>query len=351
MIIALIIIGVVFGGVGFMIYVANPYEPSRIAVVIMAPGFGDMSKADNVLEGMDELAGDISVQYYMPAELPSTVTEAQDQLETLAASGRYDIIMAIGADIAPALQTAASNYPNQKFGMIGAEVMLDNVASAVFSVEQSAFLGGVVAAFLASDYEGQIGILAAREDDIELLPMIHGFIQGVEAANETYALDVEITDTRYIGSWNNSALAATLTTTMMQGINGVDVLFAPVRASMPGVREGALDANVPVGRIPLIIAAEGNQDYFGTADPDIPVDPSMITCSVLARTDLAFYDVVNKTMWNEFPSDETLHYNLMNGGVNITNFEYSTTYLPAELFDALLYYRDLIANNPNLVTP
>ena len=56
MLISLVIIVVIFGGVGAMIYVAAPYEPSNIAIVVMAPGFGDMSKADTVEEGMDELA-------------------------------------------------------------------------------------------------------------------------------------------------------------------------------------------------------------------------------------------------------------------------------------------------------
>jgi basic membrane protein A len=351
MIIALVIIGIVFGSVGTLIFVANPYEPSEIAVVLMEPGFGDMSAADNIQEGMDELAGDISVQYHIPDELPTTAAEARAILEDLATSGRFDIIMAIGAEMAPAVQTVATNFPNQKFGMIGVDIDLDNVASAIFAREQSGFLGGVVAAFLASDYEGEIGILAARPDDVELLPMINGFTQGVEAANETYNLNVEITDIRYVNSWNNSALAQTLTTSMMNGVAGVDVLFAPVRASMPGVREGALAANTPPGRIPLIIAAEGNQDYFGAADPDIPIDPSMITCSVLARTDLAFYDIVNHTLWDLFPGGEVLEYDIMNGGVNITNFEYSSTYIDDDILEALLYFRNYIANNPGFVTP
>jgi basic membrane lipoprotein Med (substrate-binding protein (PBP1-ABC) superfamily) len=277
--------------------------------------------------------------------------KAQTMLDDLASSGLYDLIMGIGADLAPALQTVASTHTTQKFGMIGAEVPLANVASATFTSEQSGFLGGVVAAFLASDYEGEIGILAARDDDLELEPLINGFIQGVEAANETYSLEVSITDIRYVNSWNNSDLAQTLTTSMLQGISGVDVLFAPVRASMPGVRQGALDVSMPPGRIPYIIAAEGNQDYFGAVDPDIPVDPSMITCSVLSRTDLAFYDIVNHTMWDEFPGGETLDYNLVNGGVNITEFEYSSTYITDEILDALDYYREYIANNPGFVTP
>ena len=62
-VISLVIIAIIFGGVGITIYLSAPYEPSRVAVVMMAPGFGDMSKADTVYEGMDSLAHDISVQY------------------------------------------------------------------------------------------------------------------------------------------------------------------------------------------------------------------------------------------------------------------------------------------------
>ena len=363
MIISLIIIGIIFGGVGTMILVANPYEPSKIAVVVMSPGFGDMSFADNVLEGMNELAGDISVQYYIPDELPTTVTEAQQELESLATLGIYDIILAIGAEMAPAVQTVATLHPTQKFGIIGADIPLDNVASSVFASEQSGFLGGVVAAFLASEqpyygsevgFEGEIGILAAQEDDPELLPMINGFIQGVQAANATYNLSVTITDINYIGSWNNTAQAQIITELMFG--SGISLIFTPVRASMPGVRAGMIAAEaafspLEIGRMPLVIAAEGDQDYFGTVDPDIPIAPSWIATSTLARTDLAFYDIVNKTMWNEFPGNELLEYNLMNGGVNITEFQYSSTYMTEEMIAALVFYRDWIVNNPSLVIP
>jgi basic membrane protein A len=275
----------------------------------------------------------------------------------LATTGLYDLIMAIGSDLAGAVEAVASNHPTQKFGMVGSDLSsYDNVASVVFSAEQAAFIGGVVAAFLASEYDGRIGVLAAMEGDIEIDPLINGFIQGVQASNATYTLDLTITEVRYIDGWNDTDQAEDDGFDMFNGTDGVDVLFAPIRASMPGLRSGALaatmvDGNSTTTRVPYIIAAEGNQDYFGTADPDIPVDPSMITCSVLSRTDLAFYDIVNRTMWDEFPGGELFEYNLMNGGVNITDFEYSTTYIGEDIRDAIEYYREYIANNPSFVTP
>ncbi len=365
MLVSLVIIAIIFGGVGAMIYVANPYEPSRIAIVVMAPGFGDMSKADTVREGMDELAGDISVQYYVPPTLPTSVAEAQDIIETLAATNLYDLIIGVGADMAPAIRTAATNFENQKFGIIGADVDLANVASSTFATEQSAFLGGVVAAFLANDqpyfgtdpYEGTIGILAAMEDDIELLPMINGFIQGVEAANATYDLNVSITTIEYLNSWNDTATAEGLTYTMFTQLN-LSIIFAPVRASMPGVRAGFIRAaaaqsfqQTQAGRMPLVIAAEGNQDYYGCEDPEIPVAPSYIATSALTRSDLALYNLVNSTLWDEFPGNQLAEYNLANNGVNITSFEYSSTYMPEDLAPALLYFQNLIINNVGYVVP
>ncbi|MFW9907941.1 MAG: hypothetical protein ACFFEF_05145, partial [Candidatus Thorarchaeota archaeon] len=53
---------------------------------------------------------------------------------------------------------------------------------------------------------------------------------------------------------------------------------------------------------------------------------------------------------NIFPANEVLEYNLTNGGVNITDFPYSSTYLPAELYEALDYYREWIRTNPGVIT-
>jgi basic membrane protein A len=364
MVISLVIIGIIFGSVGVAILLAAPYEPSRVAVVILAPGFGDMSKADTIYEGMDEIAGDVSVQFITPDPLPTTEQDARDYLETYASRANYyDLIIAVGEDLSDELQTVATNFPDQKFAMIGGNVNLDNVASATFASQEGAFIGGVVAAFAADDqrdqiegdnatHDAQIGILAAM-DDGEINVLVNGFIQGVEAANDTYDLNVTLADTVYLGSYNDSLAAEGAIYTMF-AVDSYSVVFAPVRASYPGVREGMLRAEETFGfgslRQPLVIAAEGNLDYFGTANPEIPVAPSWITTSVVDRTDMAIYEIVNQTLWDQFPGGELMEYNLANGGSNITGFEYSSTYVPDELEPAINTYIDQIGSGIIVVT-
>lgn len=350
-VISLVIIGIIFGGVGAAILFAAPYEPSRVAIVMMTPGFGDMSKADTIFEGMETIGHDISIQYFHPDPLPTSVSEAREDLEYYASApvGYYDLIIAVGQDLAPVLQTVATGHPDHKFAMIGAEVDLANVVSATFQSQEAAFLAGVVAAFMADDQrntinspnDAQIGILGAVDDEV-INVLIDGFIQGVQAANETYDLNVTLLEADYVGSWNNSLTAEGMIYTMFVA-DKVSVIFAPVRASYHGVREGATRAQATFGglemlRRPIVIAAEGNLDYFGTANPDIPVDPSWIVTSAYDRTDWAIYEMINKTLWDQFQGDQTLEYNLTNGGCNITDFTYSSTYVPVELEIALQTY-------------
>jgi len=157
----------------------------------------------------------------------------------------------------------------------------------------------------------------------------------------------------YLNSYNDSAAAEAAIITMFVD-ESYSVVFAPVRASYPGVRAGMLNADetFPFGshRQPLVIAAEGDLDYYGTANPDIPVDPSWITTSVLDHSDWAIYDIINQTLWNEFPGGEVLQYDLANGGCNITDFQYSSTYIPNDLVTVIRSYITQISSGTLIVT-
>ncbi len=363
MVISLVVIGIIFGGVGVMIMVAAPYQPSVVGVVLMAPGFGDMSMADTIEAGLHLLQSDSSVEYAFPDPLPTNVAGAQEWLTTFAKRSDIDLVIAVGSDLTSAVSNVAQLYPDKKFALIGGSVTLNNVASAEFESQEAAFLGGVVAAFVANSqpyfgttkHTGEIGILAAMQDR-EMTTLINGFIQGVEAANETYNLNVTLKDPVFLNSWNTSE--AQNKTYNMFVDDGMSIIFAPVRASYWAVRAGMLQAQnefvaniTQKFRMPLVIAAEGNLDYYGTANPEIPVAPSWITTSVWDRTDLAIYRVINLTLWNKFPSGEYIDYNLANGGVNITNFLYSSTYIPDALNSAIDSYTQLIVNGTIFVDP
>ncbi len=182
--------------------------------------------------------------------------------------------------------------------------------------------------------------MGSRVDDDSVRSMIHGFIQGVQFANNSFLSSLYkvrfVDDPFYIGSYNNSGLANRTAYSYYMD-DEVSLIFAPIRASIVGLRQAMDKANETLGdrfimpgnrtRMPLAIGAEANQDYYGNPDINVDSGPSWIVTSVVIQTDLAIYDIVNKTLWGDYNGSVNLHYNLENGGCNITEFEFSSTYM------------------------
>lgn len=358
MLTSLVIVIVIFGSVGAFLYVTNQYRPPQIAIVVLDPGFGDLSMADQAQIGMNQISGNFTVQYVIPSPYPKTAVEAETLMRSLASSGQYNLIVVIGQKLTSALNSTAAAYPHQKFAMIGGNVTLPNVACGIFHSEQAAFLAGVLAALLSAstNYTKVVGILASMSDDPAVTSLINGFVQGVIAANTTYVLNVTLAPTEYVGSYNNNSAAGNATFHLFTA-TGISVLFAPVRASIIGVRNGMLLANSTIlhlkHRMPLVIAADGNLDYYGCANILAPVAPSWIPTSVVPHIDWAVSWIINATLWNAFPDQNHRQsvYELANGGANVTAFSYSDTYIPANIFNIIRIYKDMIVNRTITVTP
>ncbi|MGY5871519.1 MAG: BMP family ABC transporter substrate-binding protein [Candidatus Thorarchaeota archaeon] len=312
---SVIIVVVVFSAVGGFIFMTNPYVPAKIAVVVTEPGFGDLSMADQVLTGLHELGGDIVVDYeYFTA---ADIAEAQTILED--SSDNFDLIIVIGGELAGILDTVADLHPNQKYAFIGGEVIADNVYSTTFKLHEGAFLAGVLAARVSIGDENRtatsvVGIIASVETDPTIQAMIAGFKQGFYHANNTWNLTITLLPEQYVGSYNDSATAETLATEMFNPFGGAaSIIFAPVRASMGGIRDAMLYANATWfgnnSAQPLVIAAEGDQDYLGLPNTQTRSGNSWIITSVVPRSDHAVYQVINSTLWGNFEG-ATLVYDL-----------------------------------------
>jgi len=260
---SLVIIVIVFGAVGGILLISNPFEPNSVVLVCLAPGRGDMSVTDNAWEGMRDIAPHMALDITMPKEFPETAAEALVLLEGYAATGRYELIVVLGDELTATVETVAEAFPTQRFALVGGQADVDNIVSATFAIEEAAFLGGLLAAFLAANDEDRqnIGIIQAVSGDPDIDAMVDGFLMGVEAANSTHNLNVSLVDIWTINSYNNSALARTYVSSAFT-VHHVSILFTPVRASMPGVRLGMEDANQSLlywqNRMPLVIAAEMN---------------------------------------------------------------------------------------------
>ncbi|MFW9956626.1 MAG: BMP family protein [Candidatus Odinarchaeota archaeon] len=359
---SVVIVVLVFSGVGSYVFLTNQYVPPDVAVVAVDPGFGDLSMADQVDLGLHELAGDVVVNYeYRTAE---NQADAQTILEELASSGTYELIIAIGGDLVEEIQAVASNHLTQRFALIGGSVSASNVISATFSLQEAAFLAGALAAYVSVGNEnrsGIVGIIGSVQTNPAVQHLVAGFKQGLIYANTTHNLNVTLLPDRYVGSFNDSDEASTLAYGMFNPYNpngNATVIFAPVRASMLGIREAMVQANASwfddiTGREPFIIAAEGDQDYLGLPDINTRSGYSWVLTSVVPRSDLAVYRIINATMWDDFSalqSSSPLIYDLANGGVNLTRFEFINAFwLTTDILDELGVYRAMILNGSIVV--
>lgn len=345
---------IVFSAVGGIIFMTNQYAPSNIAVVVLEPGFGDYSMADQAFEGLSEV--DVIFSYSL--EVAEDAAAALTYMEGIAAAGQHDLIVAIGDGLADAVTSAASTYTNQKFALIGGvpSLALDNVASATFSQEQAAFLAGSIAAFMSSTRSRTVGILGSVEGDPTVETLIAGFVHGFNHANSTYNLNVELLPINYVGSYNDSSTADSMTYQMFNPLLGnASVVFAPVRASILGVRNAMERANESwfwdmTNREPFVIAAEGNQDYLGNPNIEIRTGPSWIVTSVIPRTDIAVSRFINATLWFAFPGGVTDPYTLANIGVDLSEMEFRrSTWVTDYMLNVTADYRNAIVNGSIIV--
>ena len=360
---SVIIVIIVFSAVGGIVFLSNQYVPSNIAVVVLDPGFGDRSMVDQAIEGLNQV--DVVVNWDF--RVATDAANARDIMESIAAAGQHDLIVAIGNRLTGSVTDAAGTYPNQKFALIGGEpsLALNNVVSATFAQQDAAFLAGSIAAFLATGHvnrSGIVGILGSVEADTTVEGLIAGFIHGVEHANATYNLNVRLLPTDYVGSYNDSETAFTKAYGMFHPITGnATVIFAPVRASIMGVRTAMELANSShysdiTGREPFVVAAEGDQSYLGNPIIDIATGPSWIVTSVVPRTDIAVARIINATLWFEFPSGQSFLYNLSlqtedERGVDLSDLQQfrDSTWVTDFMLNVTTDYRAAILNGSIIV--
>jgi len=284
----------------------NQYVPSRIAVVVIDPGYGDRSFIDQAVEGLYET--EVVVDYDLI--VADDVDDLQSTINGISVEGNHDLIIVIGtqAGLATAVDTVAANHVYQKFGFIGGFVNRDNVASATFENDQAAFLAGALAAHLAVDNvnrTGIVGIIGSVSTDPTVIELIDGFIQGLNYANQTLG-NVSLLPIQYVGSYNDSTTADVYARNMWNpNLGNASVIFAPVRASIMGIRSAMEYANVTwfcniTNREPFVIGAEADQRYLGNPNIAIRSGPSWIVTSVVPRSDLAAVRIINATLWDRF---------------------------------------------------
>lgn len=208
----------------------------KIGVVYTTAGLGDNNFNDMVNSGLEKAKADLKITYDYSE--PSSNGEVVTMLRDFAQTGEYDLVLALGADSASALEQVAGEYPKQNFTIIDTVVALDNVSSISKNGADQSFLCGVLAGYLTKEEgfdkinaDNKIGAIMGL--DIPLLnSVVAGFTAGAKYANP----DVEVIAS-YVGSFNDPAKAKEMADSMYK--QGADIILQGAGGSGMGVFNAA----------------------------------------------------------------------------------------------------------------
>jgi len=246
---------------------------------------------------------------------PGDPTSIEPAMRAFAEHG-YSLVIGIGFDEAPIIESVAKDYPNLNFAIVDGLIGLPNVASLIFKEHEGSYLVGMIAAMTSKS--GTLGFLGGMD-----IPLIHKFEVGFEEGARAINPNVRIIP-NYIGvtatAWNDPVKGKELASTQIE--KGADVIFTA--AGNSGL--GAFDAVEQYGKDDrgraqkFAIGVDSNQNW---------VKPGYVLTSMVKRVDNAVYQIVRDRVEGR-PLSGVHVYGLDNEGIGYAVDEFNKDLLSAD---------------------
>lgn len=293
----------------------------RVGIVFSTGGLGDLSFNDSALRGLQKAKEELSVSFQFIE--PRGVDNLAEHLKAFAQED-YDLVFAVGFQLAPALEQVAQDFPHISFAIVDSVVPAPNVASLIFREQDGSFLVGVLAGMMT--HGNIVGFVGGMEVPI-IARFQRGFEQGVAFANADARVLVD-----YTGSFQAPAFGQELA--ISQNKRGADIVYHASGASGIGV----------------IHAAEENGFYaIGVDSVQDHLAPGTVLTSMVKRVDVAVYDTIRSLVEGNFQPGER-HFGLAEGGVGTSDFQYTRDIIPQAVLDALESAKEKIISGEIVVT-
>ena len=251
-------------------------------VYVLIRDRGDLSYWDSMAEGGDRAVTDYADRANV--HVTETTADVQANLSAMyeAADAGADLIIT-ASDFKDNVVTVANEYPDIAFTIIS-ENILDqctngNVYGIDFATSQAAYLGGIVAADIASQGNNTIGFIGGMDESLPIQEYFWGYIQGAKAYNP----DVKIVY-NYVGAWNDPDTAKTQAMTQYNDA-GADVIFACAGGSGNGVHNAAGETGK------YVLGVDSDQSLQYTEDPTIQ---ERFATSVIKEVGNAIYNIIGQ---------------------------------------------------------
>ena len=280
----------------------NEYSVSMITDVA---GVNDHSFNQSAWEGLQRAEKELGVKVkYLESKQDADYTT---NVETLV-DEETDLIIGVGAKLAPIIEKAAKDYPEQKFVIVDEtyENIPENVETIVFNAEQSAFLVGLIAAKMTKT--NNVGFIGGM-DISPINTYKYGYMAGVKTANKGCTIQ-----TQYANSFSDQAKGKAIANQMIS--NKADVIFTA-------------GGDVGTGSIEAI--KEANKYAIGVDRDQSDLAPNNVLTSAIKRVDIGVYETVKSFINNEFKGGTSVVYGLKEGAVGIADT--TSNLVPKDILD------------------
>lgn len=266
-------------------------EEYSIAMITDVAGVNDHSFNQSAWEGLKKAEKDLGVKVkYLESKQDA---DYSTNVETLIDED-VDLIVGVGSKLAPTIEKAAMDYPEQKFVIVDEtyEKIPSNVETVLFKAEQSAYLVGLIAGKMTKTND--VGFIGGMD-----IPVIntfkYGYMAGVKTANSKCKLQ-----SQYANSFTDQAKGKAIANQMIS--NGTDIIFI----AGGDVGTGAIEA-----------IKEANKYAIGVDRDQSDLAPDNVLTSAIKRVDIGVYETVKSFVEGKFEGGSSTTYGLKQGAVGI----------------------------------
>jgi len=252
--------------------------------------------------------------------LESEVAEEWERNVRTASQDGYELVVGVGNTMSDAIANVAPDFPDIWYALVDGNPGLDNTVGLIAQEQEGSFLAGALAAMLTTETtlenineEKVIGFVGGME-----VPSVVRWFSGFQQGAAYIDPDVQV-QISYVGSFNDPAKAKELALAMFNEQN-VDIIMSV--AGSPG----------DVG---VFEAVEETGFYGIGADVDWDDQvPGKILTSVLKKTDVAVYDVIERFINGTLEAGE-LMYGVASGVMDITDMANMGDSIPQAVRDKI----------------
>jgi basic membrane protein A len=295
---------------------------SSFSVALLIPYLGDQSFFDLAAVGIGEINKALPDVKTRIIEIGTDDSKWESYFFDAAEQG-YDVILSCNWQIAPHLNAAAKQYPDQKFVNFDIETSpgLPNVYSMLYATNEIGYLCGIVAAATTTSKmplanpQAMIGFIGGMD-----IPSINdfmvGYVEGAKAVNPAIKVAVS-----YAGGFQDVATAKEIA--LNQYKSGCDVIFACAGNAGNGVIDAAKELNH------YVIGVDSDQAMlFKASDPE---KSRRIITSGYKTIDKTILSAVRKAKEGTLAWGEHVKYAYAEGGVGIAKNEFYDAALTPEV--------------------